>query len=540
MKWSLLVGKFWGTEIRLHFSLLLLIPYALMVFKPESPADALRALALLVAIFTFVGLHEVGHTLAARLYGIQVTSIVLWPLGGFANLTSRPDKVFPDLVISAAGPLTNLLLSIGFGSLAAIAYVMEQAEVFPRLADLLWRWEIISFLAGITIANLSLALFNLVPIYPLDGGQILRGLLKLVFGEKNADWVMLIFSLPLALALTVAGLFAGDVIIVLTGLVLVLAGASLNPRLWNGLFLAGLYLIDRAGYYLKRYDFDPAVREYTRSIQRSPNRAGVYLSRAVAYMNLMESELAMADVDRALERDANNHVAWALRGELLSLKKDDEGAIAAYNRAIELQPKWSIAYLDRGGRYQERGDLDSALADMNRAVELGRGSPVAYLLRSLLRFEMGDQDGCRADADRALRFAPQWMLAFPELFLNNLQGHLDWALAYYGRAIERMPNAYQAYQGRADACRANGRPDRAIADYQRAIQLAPRQAELYLSRGRAYLQSGAPDQAAADFRQAAQLADKSHIRRQAETLLKQSAPATASPTPAIEQTGSAA
>jgi tetratricopeptide (TPR) repeat protein len=201
--------------------------------------------------------------------------------------------------------------------------------------------------------------------------------------------------------------------------------------------------------------------------------------------------------------------------------------MAAYNRAIELRPGWSIAYLDRGGRYQERGDLSRALADMNKAVELGHGSPVNYLLRSLLHHEMGNLDGYRADADQALRFAPQWMLVFPELFLTNLEGHLNWALDYYANAIERMPNAYQVYQGRADACRVNGHADWAIEDYHRAIRLAPEQAGLFLSRGRAFLQIGALEKAAADFQQATTLAEKSHIRREAAALLNQIAPASA-------------
>lgn len=164
--------------------------------------------------------------------------------------------------------------------------------------------------------------------------------------------------------------------------------------------------------------------------------------------------------------------------------------------------------------------MHRALADIDKAVELGHGSPVNYLLRSLLRYEMGDLDGYRADADRALRYAPQWMLAFPELFLTNLEGHFHWALDYYARAIERMPNAYQVYQGRGDACRANGHPDWAIQDYNRAIYLAPKQAELYLSRGRAYQQAGALEPAAADFQRVISLAEKAHIRRQAGNLLK--------------------
>ena len=125
MKWSLMVGRFWGTEIHLHASLLLLIPYTLLVFKPEDLIGAARVLLLITAIFVCVALHEMGHTLAARLVGIEVTSIILWPLGGVANLNRRPEKVLPGLAISAAGPLTNLLI---FGVLALLSLFVRLVE----------------------------------------------------------------------------------------------------------------------------------------------------------------------------------------------------------------------------------------------------------------------------------------------------------------------------------------------------------------------------------------------------------------------------
>lgn len=521
MKWSWMVGKFWGTEIRLHASLLLLIPYALFTFRPEDTGGALRVLLLIVAIFACVALHEIGHTVAARLYGIQVNSIVLWPLGGFANLSRRPEKVLPDLVISAAGPMTNLLLFSGLLALSVFERLLETSLSDHVIARLLWNANLFPLLIGLTLANLSLALFNLVPIYPLDGGQIARGLLKLVFGERAADLVMLLISLPLAIALAGYGFYARDLVVILTGLLLVLAGISLNPRLFNNLVIATLYFLDRGSYYLKRSDFDAALREFTRAIDRTPNRSGLYISRAVALMNLLEFARARADIDRALVLDKNNFVGWALRGELLALEKQYESALASFNRSIEIRPTWSLAYLDRGNLYQEQGRLAEALADMDRSVELAHGNAINYLLRSVLRFQAGDPEAARRDGERSLRFAPHWMLVFPEVFLTNFKGHLDWALDYYWRALERMPNAYQAYQGRADACRINDHHEWAIADYERAIRLAPRQAELYLNRGRSYLQSGLIVEAAADFQQAAQMADRSHIRRQAQALLNQ-------------------
>lgn len=515
MKWSLLVGRFWGTEVRLHVSMLLLIPYVLLAFRPDGLTGFMRIFLLISAIFACVALHEMGHTAAARLFGVQVHSIVLWPLGGVANLSRRPEKVLHDLVISAAGPLTNFVVFTGFSILTVLVRLVEQSMVIPDLSVFLRRWDVFTFLASLTIANLSLALFNLVPVYPLDGGQIARGLIKMAFGEKWADRIMLVLSLPVAFGLVIAGFVTGDLLLLLTGALMVLAGATLNTHIINGLTLLVLYVIDRGGYYLRRSDYDPAVREYTRAIQRNPNQASLYVSRAIVYINLLALTESRQDVEKALTVDPNSFIAWALRGELLALNKDYAAALLSYNRSIEISPNWSIAYLDRGSLFQEQGDLHRALDDMNKAVELGHNSPIAAVMRSMLRFQMGDLEGSRADAEVALRYGPSWMLVFPEIFLLNLDGHLDWALEYYGRAVERMPNAYQAYQGRADAYRANHHPGWAIEDYTRAIKLGPRLGELYLYRGMAFQAVDAFDKAAEDFQQAARLADKSHIRRQA-------------------------
>lgn len=519
MKWSLRVGKVWGAEIRLHVSLLLLLPYAFFAFKPDSLSGMLRVLALLAGIFACVALHEMGHTLAARLFDIQADSIVLWPLGGYTSLNRRPEKLLADLVISAAGPLANLILFTGLALVTGIERIVEDTQVFPAVSRALWRSDLFAFLATLALTNLALALFNLVPIYPLDGGQIARGILKGFFGERKADLVMLVVSLPLAVILTAVGLALGDIGVILTGLILLLASLTLNLRLANGLSLGILYLFDRPEYYLKNQDYDRAVSAYSRVIRRHAQRSGAYVSRAIAAMNLLELAQARQDIDQALALDGQNATAWTLRGELLALEQDYPAALVAYDRAVALRPNWLIAYLDRGSCYQAQKDYPRALADMTRGIDLGHGAPVGHLLRSLLHYEMGNSDAAHADADQALRYAPEWMLAFPEIFLTNLAGHLNWALDYYGRAIQRMPNAYQVYQGRGDACRANQRPDWAVIDYERAIYLAPRQGELYLARGRAYQALGEPEKAAADFRTAAQSGSRAHIRRQASEAL---------------------
>lgn len=519
MKWSLVIGRFWGTEVRLHLSMLLLIPYAMVMFRPVGTEETVKLAVLLTALFACVALHEMGHSAAARMMGISVNSIVLWPLGGFANLSRRPTKTFDDILISAAGPFVNLLIFCGLAVLALVELlVFRWTDILTTDTFVFFEWTF-PMLVGLMASNLSLVVFNLLPVYPLDGGQITRSLIKLAFGEQRADQVMLILSLPPALGLTVLGFFLGDVVVILSGVLLVVAAVSLNPRITHGLILGWLYLFDRGGYYLRRQDFDRALAIYDRAIARRPNAPGLYVNRAICHLNLLDFRPARSDTDQALVLSEKNFIAWALRGELLALEKAYPEALEAYNRAIALQPNWAVLYLDRGGLYQEQGQLDLALADMSRAVEQASGAGIGHVLRSILYYEMGEVEKSRADAQQAFRFAPQWMLAFPEVFLNNFKGHLDWAMDYYGCAIERMPNAYQAYQGRADTARINGRMEWAVADYGRAIALAPKQAELYLSRAKAYQALGSTTQALADLQQAARLADRSHIRRQAEELL---------------------
>ena len=227
MKWSLVVGRFWGTEVRLHLSMLLLIPYAMVMFRPVGTEETVKLAVLLTALFACVALHELGHTFAARMKGISVNSIVLWPLGGFANLSRRPAKALDDMLISAAGPFVNLLIFCGLAVLALVELlIFRWPDILTTDTFVFFEWTF-PMLVGLMASNLSLAVFNLLPVYPLDGGQITRSLIKLAFGEQRADQVMLILSLPPALGLTMLGVVLGDIVVILSGLLLMVAAISL-------------------------------------------------------------------------------------------------------------------------------------------------------------------------------------------------------------------------------------------------------------------------------------------------------------------------
>ncbi len=144
-----------------------------------------------LGLFSSVLIHELGHALTARLYGIQTKEITLWFLGGVAQLEEMPKRPGAEAVIAIAGPITSLLLAILF-------WLLWQS--LGLSASLLF---IFSYL---TVTNVVLAVFNLLPALPLDGGRILRSLLALRFEYVRATQISANISRVIAILLGVYGL----------------------------------------------------------------------------------------------------------------------------------------------------------------------------------------------------------------------------------------------------------------------------------------------------------------------------------------------
>ena len=164
--------KFSGIQVYLHFTWFLLLAYELTQRTGVYSSQVWAAYEYL-ALFAIVLLHEFGHALACRQTGGTADQIVLWPLGGiaFVNPPRRPGAMLWSI---AAGPLVNVvllpLLSIALAMVRPGPATLER----PDLYVLVWH---------IWVINIALLIFNLLPIYPLDGGQILRALLWFPFGE---------------------------------------------------------------------------------------------------------------------------------------------------------------------------------------------------------------------------------------------------------------------------------------------------------------------------------------------------------------------
>lgn len=188
---SIHLFRFTGIDVSLHWTWFLVALYEIDAREKNHSSFAWNALVYL-ALFLMVLLHEFGHALACRQVGGEANRIVLWPLGG-AAFVRPPQRPGATLWCLAAGPLVNVALLFGlFGVLilrAMLGWALPPAHSH-------------SLVIALVIINLGLLIFNLLPIYPLDGGQILRALLCYVVGRATSLMVAVIVGF-----IGVAGLF---------------------------------------------------------------------------------------------------------------------------------------------------------------------------------------------------------------------------------------------------------------------------------------------------------------------------------------------
>ncbi len=173
MKRSLKIGSVAGIGIFLHWTFLLLIAaiFAFYYVQSQSVGAALAGMGLIFGVFFCVILHELGHALTARRFGVGTRSITLYPIGGLARLERIPSEPMKEFWIALGGPVVNLLIA---AVLAAVLFLLG-GSFAPGVLESPGRHT----LASLLWINLVLAGFNLLPAFPMDGGRVLRSLLAL-------------------------------------------------------------------------------------------------------------------------------------------------------------------------------------------------------------------------------------------------------------------------------------------------------------------------------------------------------------------------
>ncbi|HAB17028.1 MAG TPA: site-2 protease family protein [Verrucomicrobiota bacterium] len=179
MKWSFKLMRLWGIDVYIHYTFLLLL--AFVGFRSGihkgNWAGALGDVAFFLSLFACVLLHEYGHALAARRYGVPTRDITLLPIGGVARLERMPDNPRQELVIAIAGPLVNVVIAAGLG--AGLMFTGATGLTLDQLAGA-------SFMQSLLAINVGLILFNMLPAFPMDGGRVLRAVLAMFMDPVRA------------------------------------------------------------------------------------------------------------------------------------------------------------------------------------------------------------------------------------------------------------------------------------------------------------------------------------------------------------------
>jgi Zn-dependent protease len=237
MSWSMRLGRVAGIPIYVHWTFLLLIAWIVLSHQlaGHDLATTAEGVAFVLTIFGCVVLHELGHALMASRFGVVTSDITLFPIGGLGRLARIPENPVQEFLIALAGPAVNL----------AIVVALLLAGV--RLPGAVRDPELLvgtGFLARLMIVNVFLAVFNLLPAFPMDGGRVFRALLAMRLDYGRATRIAAAAGQGMAVVFGFVGLSVGNPVLVLIAAFVWLGAQSEASYVQERILLRGLRVRD--------------------------------------------------------------------------------------------------------------------------------------------------------------------------------------------------------------------------------------------------------------------------------------------------------
>lgn len=217
MSWSWSIGRIFGIRIKIHFTFLLFVGW-IAVSQGILAGDVVQAslsVLLMLLVFGCVLLHELGHALTARRFGVATRDIILLPIGGVARLERMPEKPSQEILVAIAGPAVNVAIALVLAGLMGTFHLSLSGLAFTG-----------GLLEALLYINIVIVLFNMIPAFPMDGGRVLRALLATRLSFVRATRIASYIGQAVAVGFGIAGIAMNHPMLLLVALFVFLAASE--------------------------------------------------------------------------------------------------------------------------------------------------------------------------------------------------------------------------------------------------------------------------------------------------------------------------
>ena len=325
MKGSFKIGNIAGISIFIHWTFSLLI--AFIIYRNyragHNAEQIIWSVVFILSIFVTVLLHELGHSLAAKRYNIKTKDITLLPIGGLARLESIPEKPTEELVVAIAGPAVNIVLAL------VTSFFITIPDIKELTVQLSGGINSGNFFLNFFIVNIWLAVFNLIPAFPMDGGRVLRALLAMKFERHIATNIAATIGQVIAVGFVIIGFFISPFLIII-GLFIFIAAKAESEYTTAKSILSGYKVKDVLMKEYKTIDANATIKTAVHILLN-----GQYKYFLVTENNKPIGTLSRDEMIKALSEQGENEIIYNVMNRNLIVLHADSPLENAYQQAQE-------------------------------------------------------------------------------------------------------------------------------------------------------------------------------------------------------------
>lgn len=291
-----------GVGLYMHWTFFLLVGYIILSSAAfgHTAESLIWSLFFLAAFFICITLHEFGHAFVASRFGIHATQIVLLPIGGVANMEKFPENPKQELAISIAGPLTNVLIAALIWLLLPAGLIQPVVTGEPQIIGM------INLLHNLMIINIWLAIFNMIPAFPMDGGRVIRALLAFRLNYVRATKIASIIGKFIATLFIFLGILVMNPFLPLIGLFIIFSANTEEYYLQLKSLVKDVRLIDVIMHDYASLDAAMNVEQAVNTVSNNDKKYFLLLDQDMPIGTLHRVEMIKAAADKRYAEPLRN------------------------------------------------------------------------------------------------------------------------------------------------------------------------------------------------------------------------------------------